>query len=83
MKKRRSLTRPEQVQTLDRYLKDNRYTQKAFVEFLDSKGITITTQYLNDVLRGRRNAGPKFVSVFREITGIVLVDGIIEEDGTR
>jgi len=79
MKRRRSLTRNEQVQTLEQYLKGKRWTQKAFVEFLDSKGVTITGQYLNDVLHGRRQPGPRFIGVFREITGITLVAGLIEE----
>lgn len=79
MKKRRSLTKHEQVHTLKGYLKDKRWTQAEFVRFLDEQGITVTTQYLNDVLRGRRNPGPKFIAVFREITGVTLVDGLVEE----
>lgn len=80
MKRRRSLTGPEQVSTLEVFISRRKWTQKRFVDFLDSKGITITTAYLNDVLKNRRAAGPKFKQVFREITGIQLVDGLIEKD---
>lgn len=79
MKKRRSLTRQEQVTTLKDFRESRGWTQRRLVEFLESKGITITAQYLNDVLHGRRAPGPKFREVFREITGINLVDGLVED----
>jgi hypothetical protein len=78
MKKRRSLTRAEQIGTLREYMEEKRWTQVAFLAWLESKGIIITPQYLGDVLHGRRNAGPKFKQVFKEITGKTLVDGLIE-----
>ena len=79
MKKRRSFTKKEQVQTLDAYLRLRRWTQIEFVRWLDTKGITISAQYLNDVLHKRRDPGPKLIQVFEEITGITLVDGLIED----
>lgn len=78
MKKRRSLTRTEQVATLEEFLAKRRWTQVVFIEWLGSKGITITAQYLSDVINNRRNPGPKFKQIFREIMGIMLEDGLIE-----
>lgn len=79
MKKRKSLTRQEQAETLKHYMERRRMSQVAFVAWLDSKGIMISTQYLNDVICGRREAGPKFKDVFKAITGVTLVDGLVEE----
>jgi len=79
MKKRRSLNRIEQIRTIEDFLREQRWTQKAFKEWLETKNIIITTQYLNDVLCRRRNPGPKFKAVFYEITGIRLVDGLVED----
>ena len=79
MRKRRSMTHREQVTTLAAFIAEKRWTQRAFIAWLDSKGILITVQHLNDVLHGRRNPGPKFREVFQEITGITLVDGLIED----
>ena len=80
MKKRRSLTRKEQVTTIEEFLREKRWTQTKFLEWLEDKGVIITQQYLGDVLHGRRHAGPKFKAVFYAITKIKLVDGWIEED---
>ena len=79
MKKRRSLTHSEQVTTLKEFLAKRRWTQVVFIEWLGLKGITITAQYLSDVINNRRNPGPKFKAIFKEITGITLVDGLIED----
>ena len=80
MKKRRSLTQQEQVQTLGQYIRGKGWTQAQFVRHLESKGITITAQYVNDVLCGRKKPGKCLIEVFREITGFTLVGGLIEED---
>ena len=79
MKKRRSLTRKEQSETLSTWMLRRRMNQKQFTEWLDSKGISMTPQYLNDVIHGRREPGPKFKQVFKEITGVTLVDGLVED----
>lgn len=79
MKKRRSLNRAEQLSTLRSWMEKRKMGQREFSGFMASKGITISDQYLSDVLHGRKNPGPKFKEVFREITGINLVDGLIED----
>jgi len=80
MKRRRSLTHAEQVATLKEFLAKRRWTQVVFIEWLGTKGITITAQYLSDVINNRRNPGPKFKAIFKEITGITLVDGLVEKE---
>jgi hypothetical protein len=80
MKKRRSLTKEEQVSTLAQFIQHKRWTQQEFIRFLDSKGILMTAQHLNDVLHKRRAPGPRFCAVFLEITGVRLVRGLIEEE---
>ena len=82
MRKRRSLNRAEQSQTITAYLKRKRLGQKEFAEWLlaPPRGILISPQYLNDVIRGRRDAGPKFKAILKEITGVTLVDGLVEDE---
>ena len=79
MKKRRSLTKREQVQTLEQFLRDKRWTQIAFVRWLESKGVLISAQYVNDVICHRRDPGPKLIAVLKQITGIRLVEGLVED----
>ena len=79
MEKRRSLTKREQVQTLEQFLADKRWTQIELVRWLASKGVLISAQYVNDVLRHRRDPGPKLIAVFKEITGVRLVEGLVED----
>jgi hypothetical protein len=81
MKRRRSFTKPEALETLRSWMWDNRMTQVAFVRWLKDRGIVITQAFLSEMLRGVRPAGgPKFKRAFKEITGITLVEGLIEED---
>jgi len=80
MKKRRSLTKAEQVVTLEQFIQSKGWTQQQFVRFLDSKGIMMTAQHLNDVLHKRRDPGPRFCAIFLEITGVKLERGLIEVD---
>jgi hypothetical protein len=80
MKKRRSLTKAEQVVTLEQFIQRKRWTQQEFIRFLDSKGIVMTAQHLNDVLHKRRDPGPRFCAIFLEITGVHLVRGLIEAE---
>ena len=80
MKKRRSLTRQEQVATLKEFVARKRWSQRELVRFLDENGITISAQYVNDVLNNRRSPGQKFKQVLSELTGIRFVDALVEED---
>ena len=80
MKKRRSLTRQEQVTTLREFMARKRWTQRELVRFLDENGVIISAQYLNDVLNNRRAPGRKFKQVLSELTGIRFVDALVEED---
>ena len=79
MKRRRSLNHTEQVTTIRDFLAQKRWSQVTFRAWLDKNGVTISTQHLSDVLNGRRNPGPVFKDVFKEITGVTLVDGLIED----
>ena len=80
MKKRRSLTRQEQVATLKEFVARKRWSQRELVRFLDENGVIISAQYLNDVLNNRRAPGRKFKQVLSELTGIRFVDALVEED---
>ena len=80
MKRRKSLTRKEQIQTLQQWMKDNGMSQRRFALWLDQKGVVITPQYLNDVLTLRKPPGPKFIQVFKEITGIKLIPALVQQD---
>jgi hypothetical protein len=80
MKKRRSLSKEEQVVTLAEFIRHKGWTQQQFIRFLDSKGIVMTAQHLNDVLRERRDPGPRFCGIFYEITGVRLERGLIEAE---
>ena len=79
MKKRRSLTRQEQVTTLREFMARKRWTQRELVRFLDENGVIISAQYLNDVLNNRRAPGQKFKQVLSELTGIRFVDALVED----
>jgi hypothetical protein len=81
MKRRRSLTRAEQSETLVRWMDHKHKTQRQLVDWLESRGIIVSPAYLNDVIRMRRAPGPKFKAVFRKLTGIELEDGLIEREG--
>jgi hypothetical protein len=78
MKKRRSLSKEEQVVTLEQFIRRKGWTQQQFIRFLDSKDIVMTAQHLNDVLHKRRDPGPRFCAIFFEITGVHLERGLIE-----
>lgn len=80
MKRRRSLTKEEQIVTLEQFIRRKRWTQREFIRFVESKGYLMTAQHLNDVLHKRRAPGPRFCAIFQEITGVRLVRGLIEEE---
>jgi len=80
MKNRRSYTQAEAVQTLQEWIsRKHGGNRAAFVRWLEEHGITITGTYLRDMLTDKRPPGPKFREVFHEITGITLVDGLVED----
>ena len=80
IKRRRSLTRAEQVTTITAFMAKKKFTtQTQFLDWLCSRGILISPGYLSDAVNGRKLFGPAFKDVFREITGVTLVDGLIEE----
>lgn len=69
----------EQRETLASWMTKKKQSQRQFLDWLEIKGILISPQYLCDVLKGKRSPGPRFKKVFLEITGVSLVDGLIEE----
>lgn len=81
MKRRRSMTRAEQSETLVRWMERKHMTQRQLVDWLEARGVTVSPAYLNDVIWLRRAPGPKFKAVFRALTGIELEDGLIEREG--
>lgn len=74
------MTRTEQIFTLKDWISKRGMSQKQFQVWLDGQGLIISPQYLNDVLNNRRAPGPKFISIFKEITGTILVSGLVEVD---
>ena len=79
MKKRRNYTRREAVQTLKDWLWKNHLRQTDFLEWLSKRGILITPAYLSLMLSGKIAPGKRFKEIFKEITGVTLVDGLIED----
>ena len=77
---RRGCTHQEAVKTLQGWIRERRMSQADFVRWLSDRGITITQVYLSNMLTGKRPPGPKFREMFREIAGITLVDGLVEQD---
>jgi hypothetical protein len=80
MKNRRSLTNKEQISTLTDWMAEKKMNQSEFAAWITTQGITLSPQYLNDVLNSRRHPGPKFKEIFKQITGITLVDGLVESE---
>jgi len=76
---RRGCTHREAVKTLQGWIREQRMSQADFVRWLSDRSITITQVYLSNMLTGKRPPGPKFREMFREITGITLVDGFVEQ----
>jgi hypothetical protein len=58
-------------------------TPSDFHRWLELRGVIITRQYCAALLTEKFCAGPKFKQVFQEITGITLVDGLVEEKEQR
>ena len=62
------------------WMKRKKMTQQKFSDWLEDKGILVSPGYISDVVNMRAPAGPRFKQVFKQITGISLVDGLVEED---
>ena len=79
-KRRLSYTYSEAHTTLTAWIEKRRMSQKAFAEFLTSRGIDVSPQTCSALVHGRITPGPKFKAVFRELTGVELEDGLIERE---
>lgn len=77
---RKSYTHNEALLVLTDWLRDNKMTQKRFMNFLAVRGLIISPQTCSALANGRITPGPKFRSVFKEITGIGLHAGFVEEN---
>ena len=77
-KERRSYTYLEAASTIDKWVKANKMTPTQFRVWLELRGITITRQYCAAIMYGS-GAGPRFIEVFTEITGINVVKGLVEK----
>lgn len=64
--------------TLREWMRREKMSQVGLQKWLDERGITITPQYLSDLVNGHRTAGTKFREVFRTLTGITLEPGFVE-----
>ena len=79
---RRNYTNDEAKTTLRSWLQKNKHTPGSFWHWLDQRGVVVTRQTCHNLFHGHYVApGPQFKKVFKEITGIVLVDGLIESKG--
>lgn len=73
------MTPSDQRVTLRAWLDRKRMSQRDFIQWLSTRGILISVGYLNEMLTGREMAGPKFIEIFKEITGVSLVPGLVED----
>lgn len=61
------------------FMKRNGMTKRDFKKYLEDNNIVITEQYLGRVMLDRVPPGPAFKKIFKQITGVTLVDGLIED----
>lgn len=54
--------------------------QRGFMDWLAEREIIITPATCSLMVAGKITPGPKFKGVFRKLTGIQLVDGLLEEE---
>lgn len=80
MKRRRNYTNHEAVQTLSDWIWRKKMRQVDFLRWLAERGIIMSAAYLSMMLTGKIPPGKQFKAVFKEITGITLVDGFIESE---
>ena len=50
-----------------------------FQRWLEDRGVHMTYTYCRAMTQQKLSPGPKFKQVFKEITGVTLVDGLIEQ----
>ena len=55
------------------------WTQVQLQSFLGNNGIIITAQTCSKLVRGEITPGRYFKQVFKAITGVTLVDGLVED----
>jgi hypothetical protein len=82
-KRRRYYTHPEAQAVLVDYVRRRFGSTTEFHAWLEEHGIAITRTYCDAMIRGRLTPGPKFKQVFEEVTGIRLVDGLVEVSDDR
>jgi hypothetical protein len=80
MRNRRNYTHAEARTVLTYWVRRKKMNPTTFHRWLELNGVTITRQYCTELLSGKLSVGPKFKAVFKEITGITLVDGLIESE---
>ncbi len=64
---------------LVKWLARKGWTQVQFQCFLEKNGIIITAQTCSKLVRGEITPGRYFKQVFKAITGVTLVDGLVED----
>ena len=80
MRNRRNYTHAEARTVLVDWVRRKNMNPAKFHRWLEENGVTITRQYCQMLLSGKLCVGPKFKQVFKEITGITLIDGLIERE---
>ena len=83
MRNRRNYTHPEAQAVLKDWVRRKKWTPTQFHRWLELNGVTVTRQYVATLVTGEMCAGPKFKQIFKEITGIVLIDGLVEDERKR
>ncbi len=80
--RRRNYTHSEAQTVLTEWLKRKRMTPTQFQAWLAENGVEVTREYCRMLTVGKLTPGPKFKAIFKQITGITLVDGLIEAEST-
>ena len=78
MRNRKHYTHTEAQTVLKDWLRANRLGTTQFSRWLEARGVTASKQYIHQLVTGALHPGPKFKQIFKEITGITLVDGLVE-----
>ena len=77
-KQRRVYTYPQAQAELLRWITKQRLSQADFRRWLETNGIIISQATCHALWTGKITPGPCFKLVFKQITGIDLMDGLIE-----
>jgi len=78
-KRRHTYTYNEAQTVLTAWIARRKMSQREFAAFLSGRGVLISPQTCSALVAGKITPGPMFKKVFHEITGIKLVDGLVEE----